>query len=93
VAKVIQYPEDKIIITDGLYNASEDAILQVIKNFDDVWHTVLLVGHNPGLSFLAQRLCSDVQDNLDVGELRVISFPLLHWSDILPGNGQLISYA
>lgn len=93
VAEVINYPEDKIIVTDTLYNASEEAILQVIKSFDDSWHTVLLVGHNPGISFLALTLCPEVEGNLDVSELHAISFPLLHWSDIMPGKGQLITYA
>lgn len=93
VAEVIHYPVDRIIIEDPLYNASEETIFQVIKRFDDAWHTVLLIGHNPGLSAVAQTLCSQAQDNLNVSELYAISFPLLHWSDITPANGQLITYA
>jgi phosphohistidine phosphatase len=93
MAEEIHYPVDKIITADNLYNASEEAILQIIKDFDDIWHTVLLIGHNPGISFLALTLCPEVQSNLDVGELHAISFPLLHWSDIMPGKGQLITYA
>jgi phosphohistidine phosphatase len=92
VAEVIQYPVDKIIVEESLYNASEESVLQVIKSFDDTWHTVLLIGHNPGLSVVAQTLCPQVQGNLDVSELYAISFPLLHWSDITPAKGQLITF-
>lgn len=92
VAEVIHYPVDRIIIEDPLYNASEETIFQAIKRFDDTWHTVLLIGHNPGLGVVAQTLCPQVQGNLDVSELYAISFPLLHWSDITPANGQLITF-
>ncbi|MCD6046157.1 MAG: phosphohistidine phosphatase [Gammaproteobacteria bacterium] len=92
VAGVMSYSEDKIVVADALYNASEDIILEVIRHFDDTWHTVLLLGHNPGLSFLASTLCPQIQGNLDVGELYAISFPLLHWSDITASKGQLITY-
>lgn len=93
VAEIIHYPVDRIIIEDPLYNAPEETIFQVIKRFDDTWHTVLLIGHNPGISVVAQTLCPQVQGNLDVSELYAISFPLLHWSDITPAKGQLITYA
>lgn len=93
VAEVLKYPADNIVVVDNLYNAAEETILQIIKNFDDIWHTVLLVGHNPGISFLALTLCPEVEGNLDVSELHAISFPLLHWSDITTGKGQLITYA
>lgn len=89
VAEIMNFPVDKIKVIDALYNASEEAILPVIQNFEDVWHTVLLVGHNPGFSFLASALCPEIQANLDVGELYAISFPLLHWSDVMPGLGAL----
>lgn len=87
VAGVIDYPVDKIIPVDTLYNAREETILHIIKNFDDSWHTVLLIGHNPGLSFLAHTLCSKIQGSLDVSEYYELSFPLLHWSDIAAAKG------
>ena len=92
VAEIIHYPVDRIIVEDPLYNASEETILQVIKRFDDTWHTVLLIGHNPGLSIVAQVLCPQVQGNLDVSELYAISFPLLHWSDITSAKGHIYTY-
>lgn len=93
VAKAMHYAENKIITEDKLYNAPLDTVLQAIKNFDDAWHTVLLLGHNPGLSFLARALCPQISDDLDLGDLYAISFPLLHWSDIMMSQGQWVTYA
>lgn len=93
VASAINYAEDKIIADAKLYNAPAEVILQVIKNFEDTWHTVLLVGHNPGISFLARTLCKQIHNDLDAGDLHAISFPLLHWSDIEMSQGQLLTYA
>lgn len=93
LASAMNYTESKIIADDKLYNAPAEVILQVIKNFEDVWNTVLLVGHNPGISYLARSLCPQIVNDLDVGDLYLISFPLLHWSDIEISQGQLLTYA
>ena len=92
VAEAMNYPIDTILVEDSLYNAPEATILQSIKNFDDAWHTVLLIGHNPGLSLVAQALCPQARGNLDVSELYAIAFPVLHWSDIMLAEGRLITY-
>jgi phosphohistidine phosphatase len=93
VASVMDYAEKKIITDDKLYNAPAEAILGVIQAFEDTWHTVLLVGHNPGISSLARSLCPGINNDLDAGDLHAISFPLLHWSDIVLSQGQLVTYA
>jgi phosphohistidine phosphatase len=93
IADVMHYPENKILVEQKLYNASADAILNVIMTFDDIWHTVLMVGHNPGMSALTQSLCPEITQDLDAADYNMISFPLLHWVDIINVEGKVITYA
>ncbi len=93
VADVMHYPENKIVTENKLYNASADAILNVIMAFDDLWHTVLVVGHNPGMSILTQSLCPEITSDLDAADYTMISFPLLHWVDVINVKGKVITYA
>lgn len=49
--------------TDDLYAFDEDEILQVLREIDENITTVLVVGHNPGLSYLASTLSGDELPN------------------------------
>lgn len=82
VAKAMHYPETKIMADEALYNASADVLFNAIQNFEDVWHTVLLIAHNPGISALARSFNPDIPSDLDVADFCVLSFPLLHWQDL-----------
>src|SRR6478609_7935961 len=62
IALTLQYSEEKIISVKELYHADEDDILAVIKTVDDKFDTLMLFGHNPGLTDFANSL-SD-KDNL-----------------------------
>jgi phosphohistidine phosphatase len=46
-------------IDDRLYAASADQLLDVVRALPDDAHTVVLVGHNPGIEDLASRLTGD----------------------------------
>jgi phosphohistidine phosphatase len=49
--------------TDELYAFDEDDILQVLREIDEDVEDVLLIGHNPGLSYLASTLSGDELPN------------------------------
>ena len=82
VAEAMHYPETKIMADEALYNAPTDVLFNTIQDFEDSWHTVLLIAHNPGLSALARAFNPDISADLDVGDFCVLSFPVLHWQDV-----------
>jgi phosphohistidine phosphatase len=82
---------------DRLYEASAEAILQVIKETDPKIGTLLVVGHNPGLQELAAMLVAagDVEarqrlkENFPTAALAVINFALGDWSRVHLHAGRL----
>jgi phosphohistidine phosphatase len=80
-----------------LYEAEADALLAVIKQTVRTAHSVLLVGHNPGLAELASLLVAagDVEtrqrliEKFPTAALAVIDFALDDWGKLHPKAGRL----
>jgi phosphohistidine phosphatase len=51
--------KDQILIQDELYHASPKTIERVIRQLPDKWSTVLIFGHNPGFTDVANELKND----------------------------------
>lgn len=92
VAEQIKYNTDKIHFNDEIYEASTRTLLQVVNRLKDEWNNVLLVGHNPSVSYLAEYLTrSELGDMTTCGVVR-IEFDVDSWSEISEGTGDLINY-
>jgi len=64
IAKATGFENKRIEEVPGIYEASPDTLLQLIRNLDKHVKTVALVGHNPGLTMLANRLGDRFIDNI-----------------------------
>lgn len=82
VAREINYPLSKINTNKRLYEADEEEILQVIKEVDPSIDHLLIVGHNPGLTDLANRVSTDPIDNIVTAGIYSVQFDCLKWKDI-----------
>jgi phosphohistidine phosphatase len=83
VAEVLQYPREFMHTEPGLYMASPEEILAVIGNQDDEFSDLLLVGHNPGLTDLANRLLPELQlDNLPPGGVVAMDCQTARWVEL-----------
>lgn len=84
------------VFDDRLYHAEPAQLLTVLRETsatretpaDSPW--VMLVGHNPGLTALA-NLLSPVEVHADLPTLAVVTFecPFERWSDVQPGQSRL----
>ena len=59
-AREIGYPSAEIVADERLYEADASDLLEVIQELDDALECVLLFGHNPGLTDLANDLANDL---------------------------------
>lgn len=64
ISKKLGYRRQDIVVEERLYGASVRDLLAVIGKVDDSVNRVMLFGHNPGLTELANRLSSRQIDNL-----------------------------
>jgi phosphohistidine phosphatase len=64
IAYKIGYPEKKIQFNEDLYEASSNTILKVIKKIGENYDSVMIFGHNPGLTMLNNHLSNQYIDNI-----------------------------
>ncbi|MDH5379501.1 MAG: phosphohistidine phosphatase SixA [Cyclobacteriaceae bacterium] len=92
VAEQIKYNTDSIYMNNTIYEASPRNLLQVVNNLKPEWKSVLMVGHNPAISYLAEYLTGSEIGNMTTCGLAYIKFENMKWEDILEYSGKLISY-
>ena len=80
IAGEIDYPWAEIVGDERLYGADELELLEVISRLDDQLQSVLLVGHNPGLSDLANDLSPDPIGNLPTCGIVEMTFGTNRWA-------------
>jgi phosphohistidine phosphatase len=98
--KRLDGPAPPISLENGLYLASEDALLARLQAVADDVQTVLLIGHNDGIGQLAADLAaygpSDalaaLREKYPTGALAVLRAPDGTWSDLKPGSAKLLAF-
>jgi len=87
----------KISEVGRLYDATASTILGVVRAAGPATHTLLIVGHNPGLHELATLLVASgdiearerLREKLPTSGLAIIDFPLDEWGKLHPECGRL----
>jgi len=86
VSAALDHPP-RALVDDRVYEASVDDLLSVVQEIDDEAHTVVLVGHNPGLEDLAHTLTGQAVA-LPTSALAVLTMSG-SWSTAGPGSALL----
>jgi len=96
VTNEIGFNLDKIETKSRLFHAWPDDICEVIAQCDDSFDKLMVVGHNPGVTMLANELLkSNKFNNIPTAGLVTISLDINNWQEILKHeniNCQLIDY-
>lgn len=81
IADELGYARDDIAIDDRLYASSADDLLGVVRVLDNKLGTVMLFGHNPEFTDLAQRLSGEITDMPTCAVAR-FRFDTKAWADV-----------
>ncbi len=74
----------------SIYQAGHASLLQMIYGLNPSHNSVLLVGHNPGVSQLQGYLSGDLSLMLSPGMMVHIRFEGLDWKDISKNTGSIV---
>jgi phosphohistidine phosphatase len=86
MAEEFSIARDAIVIEDTLYEASVDTWCRVIAALPPDVDSVLIVGHNPTLTELGNRLCPAVRiDNIPTCGVLRLDYGLKSWAAV-PGS-------
>lgn len=84
-------PTTNIEFRDDLYLASSTQIMQTLVDFADVANSVLLIGHNEGVSDLASYFLDD-SIHVPTSGFMHFQFGVDSWAHIFKGSGVLINH-
>ena len=80
-------PEGGLREDGRIYDADVETLLEVVRGLDDAWAHVLLVGHNPGFTDLANRLGGLALGNLPTAGAVCLDLPGATWEEAARGPG------
>ena len=80
-AEALAYDPQSIKTRDKLYNAAPESIQECLFEWDDNVETLLLFGHNPGISELAIELSNEKADILPTCGIACFEFDIEQWQD------------
>ncbi|MDP3149612.1 MAG: histidine phosphatase family protein [Ignavibacteria bacterium] len=84
-AKALKINESEIQLEEKIYEASLKTLLEVVHELDDSVSSVMLFGHNPGLTSLANNFGAKI-DNLPTCAIVAFEFDAAHWDEVKKGK-------
>ena len=90
--KALDISNASLIISDNLYHASPNAVLNEISNVENDVETILLFGHNPTMTFLANKYSSTFVDNVPTCGILMVDFSIDNWSEVGDAQGVLSAF-
>ena len=92
VALELDLPKTTICLLPDIYEADSKCLLEIVWVFKDIWQSVIMVGHNPGLTDLANNLGSYRLENMVTCGVVKLEFMVSFWKDIEPYSGVVPYY-
>ena len=91
IGSELEYKENEIKYDWELFHASTNTLLNILKKVSPRFRVVFLIGHNPGLTYMANSLGNLEIMNIPTTGIVVLEFNEL-WSEIEFGSGKLLSF-
>lgn len=87
IAEAVGYPKKQITINDSLYLQGTQAILDTIRGVDDAHQSLMLFGHNPDFTELAELLTDYEVENIPTCGIFCIDFNVGFWQEVDEAKG------
>ena len=79
VAKEISYPVEFLHREEEMYLADVKGLLDLLARQDNAFNSVMIVGHNPGLTEFANYLLPEITDNIPTCGLVALNIETDDW--------------
>jgi len=89
IAAEIGYPKQRIDVREEIYEQSPAALVELVAGLEAGWNRVFLVGHNPELTDLANRLTGSNIENVPTGGIVSVEFSASSWRECAQEGGRL----
>ena len=79
MAETLGLPGKTVHQNPAIYNATSDDIVQIVRRFKDHWKTVMVVGHNPTLTVVANQFYPHLIENIPTAGIVMLRFNIPSW--------------
>jgi phosphohistidine phosphatase len=80
---------ERIVPNEDIYESSVRNLMLLINGLDEQHTTIMIVGHNPNLSYLAEMLTREEIGSMPTCGVAAITFEDQSWSGVSGGGGKL----
>ena len=92
LAQKLNIPVGEIEVQQEIYHASSSGLLNIVKQVDQEFQTLMMFGHNPGFTDFANLLANTNIFNIPTCGVAIVKFGVEHWADIEFGKGMLENF-
>lgn len=89
VIEQLEYQLDEIVYDEELYEASSRSLLNFINSIDDHYNNVIIFGHNPTFTYVAEYLTGSVLGNVPTSGAVSIRLEIDSWKEASKDLGKL----
>jgi phosphohistidine phosphatase len=92
IAKALDYPVKEIKTDRRLYHADLDVLMEIVHRSDDNHDSIMIAGHNPGLTEFVNNLMEDKISNLPTASVMAIEFDVDTWRGVAWSKGHRLFF-
>jgi len=81
-SRVLKCPCEELIIIEKIYQGSMHEIMNILEKVDDRYSSVMIFGHNPDFTMLANHFLKHPVDNVPTAGVVTLNFSSGNWKDI-----------
>jgi len=90
--KILGVTEDHYKLYENLYHAPAYTYIETCFELPETVETVMLFGHNPGITYLANEVSSEYINNVPTCGILIIKSSASTWQELAFDNCKLINY-
>ena len=91
LAAAVELEPESLVVDERIYDATAEELLAVIRALDPRVERVMLVGHHPGMTDIANLLANADIDKIPTCGIAEVRFDAGAWSDAGEGTATLIA--
>ncbi len=91
-SKELHIKKENFIVEEKIYEAGIKELCDIVNNIPDNYDSVMIVGHNPGLTSFANFLGNKYMGNIPTCGIVGIEFKLKKWEEVERGSGEIFLF-
>ena len=81
-ARILKFPYDRIHVSDDVYMGYTDDLIKLIQSQDNTVSNLLIFGHNPAFTALANQLMDNYLDNIPTAGIVSLTYGVDSWEKV-----------